>query len=187
VGKEAEVVVEAPEHHPLDQVAKELSNPTVSRRRALKLMVGALVGGAGLALIPGVASAAPPPHANAGGRFGSSDTCSGVCSTDSDCGAGCLCACPHAGGAYWTCVGRDQKCSTPPPHANAGGKYGSSAPPEHAQDKTGFGAGGRFGPGGAPRNYCGGTYICGSNRDCAGGCTCSCQQNIKNIPTSICC
>jgi hypothetical protein len=133
VGKEAEVVVEAQEHHPLDQVAKELSNPTVSRRRALKLMVGALVGGAGLALIPGVAAAAPPQH------------------------------------------------------ANAGGKYGSSAPPEHAQDKTGFGAGGRFGPGGAPRNYCGGTYICSRNSDCAGGCTCSCQQNIKNIPTSICC
>ena len=68
MGKEAEVVVEAPEHHPLDQVAKELSNPTVSRRRALKLMVGALVGGAGLALIPGVASAAPPQHSRAGGH-----------------------------------------------------------------------------------------------------------------------
>jgi hypothetical protein len=182
--------VEAPEqhHHRLDEVAKELSNPTVSRRRALKLMASALLGGAGLALIPGVASAAPPAHANAGGRFGSSDTCTGtVCSTDSDCGAGCLCACPHAGGAYWTCVSRDQKCSTPPPHANAGGRFGSSAPPEHAQDQTGFGAGGRFGQGGPLRNTCAGTYICSSNSDCAGGCTCSCIQRIKNIPTPICC
>ncbi len=108
------------EHHPLDEVAKELANGTVSRRQALKLL-GAALAGAGLALIPGVASADPPKHAppgrpddtpnqgghGRGGRFGQggphNDTCGGVCSEDSDCGAGCKCACPHAGVAYYTC------------------------------------------------------------------------------------
>ena len=103
------------EHHSLDDVAKELARGTVSRRQALKLIAAALVG-AGAALIPGVASAAPPAHANAGGRFG------------------------------------------------------SSAPPEHAQDQTGFGAGGRFGQGG-PLTCSG---FCFSDSDCAGGCGCNC-------------
>ena len=133
MGKEAALVVEAPEqHHRLDEVAKELSKPTVSRRRALKLMASALLGGAGLALIPGVASAAPPAH------------------------------------------------------ANAGGKYGSSAPPEHAQDKTGFEAGGRFGQGGPPHSgSCTGT--CDRDSDCGGGCRCACTQWRNNFPFSICC
>jgi hypothetical protein len=104
----------------LDDVAKELASGTVSRRRALKLIGAALVGGV-LALIPGVASADPPAHAppgrldstpnrgghGAGGRFGQggplNDSCGGVCSDDSQCGAGCLCACPHSGAAYFTC------------------------------------------------------------------------------------
>ena len=173
MGKEAVVVVEAPEHHPLDQVAKELSNPTVSRRRALKLMVGALVGGAGLALIPGVAAAAPPQHSRAGGRFGSLDTCGNqICdpaNDDRDCPAGCLCAFPHSGGAYYTCTAPRQ-----------------AAPPEHAQDKTGFGAGGRFGQGGPPHSgSCTGT--CDRDSDCGGGCRCACTQWRNNFPFSICC
>ena len=100
------------EHHPLDDVAKALARGTVSRRQALKL-IGASLAGAGLALIPGVASASPPPHAppgrpldkpehagyGAGGRFTKGplrDTCAGTdreCSGDSDCGGGCRCKC----------------------------------------------------------------------------------------------
>src|SRR5919202_3249593 len=104
------------EHNSLDDLAKGLASGAVSRRTAIKL-VGAALGGAVLALIPGVASASPPPHANAGGRFG------------------------------------------------------FSAPPDHAHDQTGFGAGGRFGKGGPPpgsgtcSGYCGGS-------DCAEGCNC---------------
>lgn len=103
------------EHHSLDDVAKELASGTVSRRRALKFIAVALAGGV-LALIPGVASAAPPAHAppgrpdstpTPGGRFGQggplSDTCGGVCTDDSQCGGDCLCACPHAGTAYFVC------------------------------------------------------------------------------------
>src|SRR5919202_377022 len=55
------------DHHPLDDVAKELASGPISRGRALKLLGTALAGSV-LALIPGVASASPPPHANAGGR-----------------------------------------------------------------------------------------------------------------------
>ena len=107
------------EHHTLDGLAKALASGTLSRRQALKL-IGASLAGAGLALIPGVASAAPPDHANAGGRFGSSappehahdrggfgaggrfgkggpppgsGTCPATeCSSDSECGSGCVCA-----------------------------------------------------------------------------------------------
>jgi hypothetical protein len=100
--------VSASEHHPLDDLAKGLASGTISRRRALKLIVTA-VAGATLALIPGVASASPPPHARSdlappkhaqdqegfepgtGGRFGSEETCSGGCSSDSDCAPGCEC------------------------------------------------------------------------------------------------
>ena len=100
------------EHHSLDDVAKELASGAVSRRQALKL-IGAALAGAGLALIPGVASATPPQHANAGGRsglappshaqdqegfepgtggrFGSGETCTGPCSSNSDCPPGCQC------------------------------------------------------------------------------------------------
>ncbi len=102
----------ASERHPLDDVAKGLASGPLSRRRVLKWFGTALAGSA-LALIPGVASAAPPPHANAGGRsaqappahardkegfepgtggrFGSTETCSGGCQNDSDCAPGCSC------------------------------------------------------------------------------------------------
>jgi hypothetical protein len=112
--------VSALEHHSLDDVAKELASGTVSRRQALKLIAAALAG-AGLALIPGIASAAPPAHANAGGRFG------------------------------------------------------SSAPPEHAQDQTGFGAGGRFGQGGPLDDTCRG-FACETDSDCGGDCICFCPR-----------
>ena len=105
------------EHDPLDDLAKGLASGAVSRRTAVKL-VGAALGGAVLALIPGVASASPPPHANAGGRFG------------------------------------------------------FSAPPDHAHDQTGFGAGGRFGKGGPPPGSGTCSGYCGSDSDCAGGCKC---------------
>jgi hypothetical protein len=114
------------ELHSLDDVAKDLASGTVSRRQALKLIGAALVG-AVLALIPGVASAAPPAHAppgspdstpnrggyGAGGRFGQGgpldDTCASFgCVTDSDCGPNCLCACPRGGGL--TCVAPGQEC-----------------------------------------------------------------------------
>jgi len=100
------------DHHPLDDVAKELASGPISRGRALKLLGTALAGSV-LALIPGVASASPPPHANAGGRsdlappshardrqgfepgtggrFGSGETCTGPCSSSTDCPPGCHC------------------------------------------------------------------------------------------------
>ena len=100
------------DHHPLDDVAKELANGPISRGRALKLLGTALAGSV-LALIPGVASASPPPHANkggrsdlappshardrqgfepgTGGRFGSEEACPGPCKSSSDCPPGCQC------------------------------------------------------------------------------------------------
>jgi hypothetical protein len=99
------------DHHYLDELAKALASGTVSRRQALKLI------GASLALIPGIASASPPPHANAGGRFG------------------------------------------------------SSAPPEHAHDHTGSGVGGRFGRGGPISGACSGAR-CSQNSECEEGCRC---------------
>jgi hypothetical protein len=104
--------VSALEHHSLDDVAKELARGTVSRRQALKL-IGAALAGAGLALIPGVASAEPPAHAPPGwsldkpehGGYGTGGlftqggplggTCAGtyICASDSDCGGGCRCRC----------------------------------------------------------------------------------------------
>jgi hypothetical protein len=99
------------EHRTLDDVAKALARGSLSRRQALKL-IGASLAGAGLALVPGVASAAPPEHAppgrpldkperagyGEGGRFGKggpspgSGTCPAIeCSSDSDCGSGCVC------------------------------------------------------------------------------------------------
>jgi len=104
--------VASAEHHPLDELARELGRENVSRKRALKL-IGAALAGAAAALIPGVASAAPPAHAppgrpldkpeqggyGAGGRFTQGgplrDTCAGTfeCSSDSDCGGGCTCRC----------------------------------------------------------------------------------------------
>lgn len=46
--------------HSLDELARGLASGSVSRRKALRLMGAALVGGA-LASIPGVAQAAPQP------------------------------------------------------------------------------------------------------------------------------
>jgi hypothetical protein len=118
------------EHHPLDDVAKALASGTVSRRQALKL-IGASLVGAGLALIPGVAAAAPPEHAppsrpgstpnaggyGTGGRFGKggplADTCSGIfcdpSNNDRDCPGNCLCSCPHVSGNF-LCVAPGQTC-----------------------------------------------------------------------------
>ncbi len=101
-----------PEDHHLDELAKGLASGTVSRGTAIKLL-GAALGGAALALVPGVASASPPPRANkggrsalappahardqqgfepgSGGRFGSEGACGGYCSSDSDCAPGCQC------------------------------------------------------------------------------------------------
>jgi len=30
-------------------------------------------------------------------------------------------------------------------------------------------------------------YICSKDSDCGGGCSCSCQQNIRNFPARVCC
>src|SRR5215217_7745025 len=46
------------EEHSFDELARALANGSVSRRQALRLMGGALLGGV-LACIPGVALAAP--------------------------------------------------------------------------------------------------------------------------------
>jgi hypothetical protein len=120
MGKESSV--STLEHHSLDDVAKELARGSVSRRQALKLIAASLVG-AGLALIPGVASAAPPAHAppgrpldkpeqggyGAGGRFTQggplNDTCAGTfaCDTDSDCGGGCGCNCFNSAAGFFFC------------------------------------------------------------------------------------
>ena len=100
------------EHHTIDGLAKALAGGNLSRRQALKL-IGASLAGTGLALIPGVASAAPPPHAppgrpsdkpeqggyGEGGRFGKggpqppgSGTCPDIeCTSDAECGPGCGC------------------------------------------------------------------------------------------------
>ena len=120
--------VSTSEHHPLDELAKALAGGTVSRRQALKL-IGASLAGAGLALVPGVAAAAPPPHAppgrpsdkpehagyGEGGRFGKggpqspgSGTCPAIaCSDDSDCagwgGCGCNCFDPNPQ-AFYCCT-----------------------------------------------------------------------------------
>ena len=110
------------EHHPLDDVAKGLASGPLSRRRVLKLF-GTTLAGSALALIPGVASAAPPSHANAGGRsglappthardkegfepgtggrFGSGTTCSGGCSSDGDCAPGCKCLFDPGPGVFY--------------------------------------------------------------------------------------
>jgi hypothetical protein len=121
-----------------DEAAKGLAGGTISRRRALKL-IGSALAGATLALIPGVASASPPAHSNAGGRFG------------------------------------------------------STAPPEHAHDRTGFGAGGRFGKGG-PRRGCGfcSRQLCNGDSDCASagqGCLCACRGPVGGgrIVSFCCC
>ena len=96
------------EHTLLDELAKGLASGTLSRRRALKLM-GSALAAATLALVPGIASASPPPQARSdlappshaqdqagfepgtGGRFGSGEACGGACSGNGDCAPGCQC------------------------------------------------------------------------------------------------
>jgi hypothetical protein len=102
--------VSTSEHHHLDDVAKALARGTISRSQALKF-IGASLAGAGLALIPGAASATPGPHTppgrppdkpehagyGRGGRFKrepQDDYCGGTfyCFENSDCGGGCTCS-----------------------------------------------------------------------------------------------
>ena len=115
--------VSTSEHHPLDELAKALASGTVSRRQALKL-IGASLAGAAAALIPGVAAAAPRPHAppgrpsdkpehagyGEGGRFGKrgpqEDYCGGTfrCADDDDCGGGCKCQCFNSAQGPYCCT-----------------------------------------------------------------------------------
>ena len=85
-----------------DELARGLANGSVSRRRALRLMGAALVGG-GLASIPGIAWAKPNKpegakckhdHQCASGNCSSSGTCAacvsdgGACTADGQCCSG---------------------------------------------------------------------------------------------------
>ena len=94
--------------HAVDVLAKGLAGEGLSRGQALR-MVGAALAGAALAVfVPGVARAqqdGPVDHGpNGPVNGGGTGTCGGkVCSDDNECGAGCKCACPHAGLGYWTC------------------------------------------------------------------------------------
>jgi hypothetical protein len=120
-----------PEHYTLDALAKGLATESLSRGQALRMIGSALAGGALAVFIPGVAWGqqdgpvdfgpngpvnhgpngpvnhgpnGPVNHGpNGPVNSGSTSTCGGVCSEDSQCGAGCVCACPHAGAAYYTC------------------------------------------------------------------------------------
>ena len=104
------------DHYSLDTLAKELASESVSRGQALRMIGSALAGAALAVFIPGVARAqqdgpvdhgpnGPVDHGPQGPvKNGGTGTCGGeVCSDDSECGAGCKCACPHAGLGYWTC------------------------------------------------------------------------------------
>ncbi len=110
--------------HAVDVLAKGLAGEGLSRGQALR-MVGAALAGAALAVfVPGVARAQQDGPVNHGPNgpvnhgpngpvnhgpngpvnSGGTGTCGGkVCSDDNECGAGCKCACPHAGLGYWTC------------------------------------------------------------------------------------
>ena len=112
------------DHYSLDTLAKELASESVSRGQALRMIGSALAGAALAVFIPGVARGqqdgpvdhgpngpvnhgpqGPVDHGPQGPvKNGGTGTCGGeVCSDDSECGAGCKCACPHAGIGYWTC------------------------------------------------------------------------------------
>ena len=112
------------DHYSLDALAKGLASESVSRGQALRMIGSALAGAALAVFIPGVARAqqdgpvdhgpqgpvnhgpqGPVDHGPQGPvKNGGTGTCGGeVCSDDSECGAGCKCACPHAGIGYWTC------------------------------------------------------------------------------------
>ncbi len=94
--------------HTLDVLAKGLAGESLSRGQALRMVGGALAGAALAVFVPGVARAQDDGPVNHGPNgpvnSGGTGTCSGeICSEDNECGAGCKCACPHAGTAYWTC------------------------------------------------------------------------------------
>jgi len=111
------------DHYSLDALAKGLASESVSRGQALRMIGSALAGAALAVFVPGVARAqddgpvnhgpngpvnhgpnGPVDHGPQGPvKNGGTGTCGGVCSDDSECGAGCKCACPHAGIGYWTC------------------------------------------------------------------------------------
>lgn len=74
--------------HSLDSLAKDLANGSVSRRKALRLMGGALLGGT-LASIPGMAWAKPKPPPPPGKKCQRSSQCP----TSQVCVNG-ACACP---------------------------------------------------------------------------------------------
>ncbi len=55
------------EEHSFDELAKGLADGSLSRRRALKVLAGALLGGSFLALLPGAASAEIEGNVGGGG------------------------------------------------------------------------------------------------------------------------
>jgi hypothetical protein len=85
--------------HSLDSLARDLANGSVSRRKALRLLGGVLLGGA-LASIPGVAWAKPKP---------------GKCNKDAQCPTGQVCVggqcCAQVCGDQ--CCGADEYCTQP--------------------------------------------------------------------------
>ena len=123
-GAQASLCKPPADHYSLDTLAKELASESVSRGQALRMIGSALAGAALAVFIPGVARGqqdgpvdhgpngpvdhgpqGPVDHGPQGPvKNGGTGTCGGeVCSDDSECGAGCKCACPHAGIGYWTC------------------------------------------------------------------------------------
>jgi hypothetical protein len=128
------------EEHSFDELAKGLADGTISRRRALKMLAGALFGGSLLALIPGAAEAASQSvgggigggggghqrrhhhhhHHHHSGRCPSGTTrlCNGTCAipcdprTPESCGGGCVCISETSGAAYCGSSGTSTPCTT---------------------------------------------------------------------------
>jgi hypothetical protein len=98
-------------NHSFDELARGLANGSVSRRRALRLMGAALVGGA-LASIPGIAWAKPKP---AGRKCNHNHQCEsgqcvggmcqgggGICPTGGSCETGFPFPCQNTDGCFCT-------------------------------------------------------------------------------------
>jgi hypothetical protein len=106
--------VDAASDRSFDALAKGLANGSVSRRKALKLMGGALLGGV-LASIPGVALAAPQPGKGPcqPGQFQCGKKC---CPSEASCVRGeCVCPAPK------TVVGGACVCPTNTTCTSSGG------------------------------------------------------------------